>query len=104
MSNLKKDPRYMELYRQARETITGSHDRREAYFLELIAFAGTHKYEEIPEEHRARLKTARVSVPWRANKHVQLRLKQSAQKFAKTALKKEYAQEYAEYAQEKGRG
>ena len=85
----KRNPRYMELYRGALETITTHHDKREAYFMQLIAFAATHKYEEIPEVHRERLDVARVSVPWRANKQVVSQMKSSARKFAHTELKKE---------------
>lgn len=85
----KRNPRYMELYREALETITTHHDKREAYFMQLIAFAATHKYEEIPEVHRERLDVARVSVPWRADKQVVSQMKSSARKFARTELKKE---------------
>lgn len=85
----KRNPRYMELYREALETITTHHDKREAYFMQLIAFAATHKYEEIPEVHRERLDVARVSVPWRADKKVVALMKKSARMYARTELKKE---------------
>lgn len=85
----KRNPRYMELYREALETITTHHDKREAYFMQLIAFAATHKYEEIPEVHKERLDVARASVPWRANKQVVALMKKSARKFARNELKKE---------------
>lgn len=78
--------KYMQLYREKREQEVARLDAQEGYFLELIAYAATHKYEDIPERHRQALPVAKASVPGRGNEYVNKRLQETAHLFAKNEI------------------
>ena len=77
---------YMDIYHEALEEAVSVLDKQERYFMELIAFAATHRYEDIPEKHQKALPVARKSVPWRADASILKLNKKSARLFAQNTI------------------
>lgn len=73
---------YQEVYKIAREREIARLNAQESYFMDLIAFAATHRYEDIPEKHRKALPVARASVPWKSSKYIAKKLQETAHLFA----------------------
>ena len=77
---------FMDIYHEALEEAVVVLDKQERYFMELIAFAAMHNYEDIPEKHQKALPIARKSVPWRADSSVLKLNKKSARLFAQNTI------------------